>query len=65
MLLQGTEQFHDFLSKTLRAFRPANFVPQESDVLGSRYLPRWLASRRSLSQAPHSTGSTSSILSGS
>jgi len=39
MFLQGTEQFHDFLSKTLRAFRPANFVPQGSDDLGSRYLP--------------------------
>jgi len=23
MFLQGTEQFHDFLNKTLRAFRPA------------------------------------------
>src|SRR6516165_10823695 len=42
MFLQRTEQFHNFLSKTLRAFRPANFVPQGGEVLGSRiYRDGW------------------------
>ena len=27
MFLQGTEQFHDFLNKTLRAFSPSEFCP--------------------------------------